>query len=301
MTQNLKQNEDAYFARIETLLQALLLKQQAIIDISAINNPQNTALIYDAGLAKLQPARLQALPFGLIQGVDRQKQTIFDNMQRFFAGLPANHSLLWGARGTGKSSLVKASFQKLLNDSVADSHATQTQTQTPLLIEIYAEDVQHLPALTRALRDVTRPILLFCDDLSFTLHDSAYKALKSLLDGGIETLEGKVLFYATSNRRHLLPRDEESDYQTDAKDSRDERISLSDRFGLWVGFHPIDQQCYFNIIDGYFKHFGIKQTKKQWQSHAVEWSRTRGNLSGRTAWQFFKDYAGKANIKLDGF
>ena len=295
MKQNLEQNQDAYFARIEKLLQALLLKQQAIIDISAINNSEHVALIYDAGLAKLQPARLQALPFGLIQGVDRQKQTVFDNMQRFFKGLPANHSLLWGARGTGKSSLVKASFQKLLADSI------NTQTHPPLMIEIYAEDVQHLPALTRALRDITRPILLFCDDLSFSLHDSAYKALKSLLDGGIETLEGKVLFYATSNRRHLLPRDEESEYQTDAKDSRDERISLSDRFGLWVGFHPIDQQCYFNIIDGYFKHFQIKQTKKQWQSHAVEWSRTRGNLSGRTAWQFFKDYAGKANIKLDGF
>ncbi len=295
MEQNLKQNNDAYFARIETLLQALLLKQQAIIDIDAINKPDNVALVYDAGLAKLQPVRLQALPFQLIQGVDRQKQTIFDNMQRFFAGLPANHALLWGARGTGKSSLVKASFQKLLTDSVA------AQTPPPLLIEIYAEDVQHLPALTRALRDAKRPIMLFCDDLSFALHDSAYKALKSLLDGGIETLEGKVLFYATSNRRHLLPRDEESDYQTDAKDSRDERISLSDRFGLWVGFHPIDQQCYFKIIDGYFKHFAIKHNKKQWQSHAVEWSRTRGNLSGRTAWQFFKDYAGKANIKLDGF
>ncbi|MCH9853061.1 MAG: ATP-binding protein [Alphaproteobacteria bacterium] len=295
MTQNLEQKNDAYFARIEKLLQALLLKQQAIIDMSAINNPDNVALIYDTGLALLQPARLQAMPFQLIQGVDRQKLTIFDNMQRFFAGLPANHALLWGARGTGKSSLVKASFQKLLTDSVA------MQMPLPLMIEIYAEDVQHLPALTRALRDVKRPIMLFCDDLSFDLHDSAYKALKSLLDGGIETLEGKILFYATSNRRHLLPRDEESDYQTDAKDSRDERISLSDRFGLWIGFHPIDQQCYFAIIDGYFKHFAIKQSKKQWQSHAVEWSRTRGNLSGRTAWQFFRDYAGKANIKLDGF
>ena len=295
----MEQNEDAYFARIEKLLQALLLKQQATINSDAIKNPEHVALIYDAGLASLQPVRLQSVPFQLIQGVDRQKQTIFENMQRFFAGLPANHALLWGARGTGKSSLVKASFQKLLADSVASQ--MPQQNQMPLLIEVYAEDVQHLPALTRALRDAKRPIILFCDDLSFSLHDSAYKALKSLLDGGIETLEGKVLFYATSNRRHLLPRDEESEYQTDAKDSRDERISLSDRFGLWVGFHPIDQQCYFAIIDGYFKYFEIKQKQKQWQSHAIEWSRTRGNLSGRTAWQFFKDYAGKANIKLDGF
>ncbi len=290
----MEQAQKNHLANIEALLHQLLLQQQGNLDVETALNSQNHTAIYDAPLMKLQKANLRTIPFELIKGADRQKTQIFENMQRFFNGLPANHTLLWGARGTGKSSVVKASFQKLLNEHTASSSAYH-----PLMIEVYAEDTATLPLLVRALHKIDRLILIFCDDLSFDLKDNAYKALKSLLDGGIETLEGKILFYATSNRRHLLPREAESDYQTDAKDARDERISLSDRFGLWIGFHPIDQPCYLEIIDSYFAYFKIDAPQSNAQ--AIEWSRTRGSLSGRTAWQFFKDYIGQANIKIDLF
>ncbi len=281
-------NED-HINRIMTLLENLSANNGANspqIDVSALASLKNHAAIYENGT--LRPIRLHSIPYELIEGADYQKQQIYDNMLRYFNGLPANHALLWGARGTGKSSVVKGSFQKLLQQETALS---------PFLLEIHAQDIAVMPAIIRQISQFNRPLLIFCDDLSFELNDSAYKALKSLLDGSIENLESQILFYATSNRRHLLAYEHDSTQSNvvQAQDSREEKISLSDRFGLWIGFHPLSQDTYLQIIENYFAHFNIKEKRLSWQASAIEWSRTRGSLSGRTAWQFFKDYAAKAN------
>ena len=234
------------------------------------------------------PAHLAPVPhvsrvdIALLQGVDRQKRLVLENTLRFAAGLPANNAMLWGARGMGKSSLVKAAHA-----------ATEGRLA---LIEIHREDIRTLPDLLNLLRAETRRCLILCDDLSFEKEDADYKALKSVLDGGIEGRPANVLFYATSNRRHLMPRDmidNERGSAINPGEAVEEKVSLSDRFGLWIGFHNCDQDAYFAMVDGYAAQMGLAIGRDALHAAAVEWTITRGSRSGRVAWQFIQDLAGR--------
>ena len=228
---------------------------------------------------------------GLLQGIDRQQDQLTDNTKRFTDGFPANNALLWGARGTGKSSLVKAVHAKINADKPG----------ALALIEIHREDIPSLPVLLSKLRKTDRRCLIFCDDLSFDGQDEAYKSLKAVLDGGVEGRPDNVLFYATSNRRHLMPRDMIENERSSAispSEATEEKVSLSDRFGLWLGFHNVDQQTYFKIIEGYAKHYGLDDPKIDLKAEAIEWSVTRGARSGRVAWQYIQDLAGRLGKKL---
>jgi predicted AAA+ superfamily ATPase len=222
----------------------------------------------------------------MLHGIERQKRLVLDNTMRFAAGLPANNAMLWGARGMGKSSLVKAAHEA----------ANKAHPGRLALIEIHREDIRSLPDLLNLLRGESRRCLILCDDLSFEREDADYKALKSVLDGGIEGRPANVLFYATSNRRHLMPRDMiENERQTSINPSEatEEKVSLSDRFGLWIGFHNCDQDAFFAMVDGYAHHFGLRIAPEELHAQAVEWSVTRGSRSGRVAWQFIQDLAGR--------
>jgi predicted AAA+ superfamily ATPase len=227
----------------------------------------------------------------LLRGVDLQKTILLDNTMRFAAGLPANNAMLWGARGTGKSSLVKA----------VHAAANAVHPASLALIEIHREDISTLPELLRLLRGAERRCLIFCDDLSFEREDADYKALKSVLDGGIEGRPAHVLFYATSNRRHLMPRDmidNERQSGINPGEAVEEKVSLSDRFGLWIGFHNCDQEIFFEMIEGYAANFGLEISTEKLHAEAVAWSRTRGAMSGRVAWQFIQDLAGRLGKPL---
>lgn len=227
----------------------------------------------------------------LLQGVERQKQILLDNTMRFARGLPANNAMLWGARGMGKSSLVKAAHAAV-NAQYPGSLA---------LIEIHREDIVTLPALLNLLRGGTRRCLILCDDLSFEREDADYKALKSVLDGGIEGRPESVLFYATSNRRHLMPRDmieNERSTAINPSEATEEKVSLSDRFGIWIGFHNCDQQNFFAMIEGYARYYALPVDPETLRAEAVEWSVTRGARSGRVAWQFVQDLAGRLGVPL---
>ena len=210
------------------------------------------------------------------------------NTERFAAGLPANNALLWGARGMGKSSLVKSAHAAI--------NARRTAGPRLKLVEIHREDINSLPALMNLLRGEVSPFLLFCDDLSFDADDTAYKSLKAVLDGGIEGRPANVLFYATSNRRHLMPRDMMDNERATAinpGEAVEEKVSLSDRFGLWLGFHKCSQDEYLAMVFGYAAHFGLDLGEAVLTPEALEWSTTRGSRSGRTAWQFIQDLAGR--------
>ncbi|MGI9129634.1 MAG: ATP-binding protein [Roseomonas sp.] len=245
-------------------------------------------------VARLSPVpKVAAVPIGLLQGVDRQKEILLENTLRFARGFSANNAMLWGARGTGKSSLVKAAHDAA-NAEVPGSLA---------LIEIHREDIRTLPELLRFLRAGTRRCLVFCDDLSFEREDADYKALKSVLDGGIEGRPANVLFYATSNRRHLMSRDmieNERSAAIHGSEAIEEKVSLSDRFGLWIGFHNANQDTFFAMIEGYAKHYGLNVSVEDLHAQAVEWSVTRGSRSGRVAWQFIQDLAGRMGVRIDG-
>jgi predicted AAA+ superfamily ATPase len=227
----------------------------------------------------------------LLKGISQQSDTLFDNTERFTKGLPANNALLWGARGTGKSSLIKA-VHAAINEKTPGALA---------LVEIHREDITSLPVLLRRLRDSERRCVLFCDDLSFDGDDASYKSLKAVLEGGIEGRPHNVIFYATSNRRHLMPRDMMENERSTAinpSEAVEEKVSLSDRFGLWLGFHVCNQDTFFDIIESYAKHYGLDVPKEELQAQAVEWSVTRGARSGRVAWQFIQDLAGKLGKPL---
>ena len=237
-------------------------------------------------------ARVSRVDLALLKGVDRQKQILLDNTLRFARGLPANNAMLWGARGMGKSSLVKATHA-VVNEQLPRSLA---------LIEIHREDVRSLPELLNALRGKARRCLILCDDLSFEREDSDYKALKSILEGGIEGRPDNVLFYATSNRRHLMPRDmieNERSTAINPSEATEEKVSLSDRFGLWIGFHNCDQETYFAMVDGYAASMGLPISPDALRAQAVEWSVTRGARSGRVAWQFIQDVAGQLGVRVE--
>jgi uncharacterized protein len=222
----------------------------------------------------------------LLQGIERARDLLLANTRRFAGGHPANNAMLWGARGMGKSSLVKA----------VHAAANAERPGALVLIEIAREDIGSLPALLGLLRATPRRCLVFCDDLSFERQDHDYKALKSVLDGGIEGRPANVLFYATSNRRHLMPRDMIENEQSTAinpAEATEEKVSLSDRFGLWIGFHNCDQPTYFRMVEAYARDLGLAMAVETLRAEASEWSVTRGARSGRVAWQFIQDLAGR--------
>ena len=251
----------------------------------------------DAFVWHPDPDRLEAVPvvnrvdIMLLQGIERQREILLDNTRRFAAGLPANNALLWGARGTGKSSLVKAAHAAICLERPGEL----------ALVEIHREDIPTLPRLLTRLKGEARRFILFCDVLSFDHDDAHYKSLKAVLDGGIEGRPDNVVFYATSNRRHLMPRDmieNERSTAINPAEAVEEKVSLSDRFGLWLGFHNCDQDTYFAMIEGYVRHFGLDIPADRLRAEAVEWSVTRGSRSGRVAWQFIQDLAGRLGQPL---
>ena len=243
-----------------------------------------------------QPDRLEAVPkvarisLNLLVGVDRSRDTLLANTRQFAKGLPANNALLWGARGMGKSSLVKAIH--------ADVQADHSHLK---IVELQREDLPSVARLLNLLRGSGDRFILFCDDLSFGQDDAHYKSLKAILDGGIEGRPENVVLYATSNRRHLMPRDMIENEQGSAinpAEAVEEKVSLSDRFGLWLGFHACDQDQYLAMIDGYCDAHGLKIPPETLRAEAIEWQATRGSRSGRVAWQFFTDLAGRHGVKL---
>lgn len=251
------------------------------------------AFVWHAEGQWLEPvAKVNRVEIQLLKGIDRQMDLLLDNTRRFATGLPANNALLWGARGTGKSSLVKAAHAAVNSESPG----------ALALIEIHREDIRSLPALLSYLRGSERRCLLFCDDLSFDGGDASYKSLKAVLEGGIEGRPDNVVFYATSNRRHLMPRDmieNERSTAINPAEAVEEKVSLSDRFGLWLGFHNCDQETYFAIVEGYAKRYGLEAKGVDILAEANEWSVTRGSRSGRVAWQFIQDLAGRLGRKID--
>lgn len=246
------------------------------------------------------PARLHLQPvkrpnrvaLGLIRGVDHVRDILHENTLRFAEGFAANNVLLWGARGMGKSSLVKAVHADII----------KTNGIALKLVEVHREDISTLPALLEIIKDAPHRIVVFCDDLSFDHDDTAYKSLKAALDGGVEGRPDNVLFYATSNRRHLLPRHMMENEQSTAinpSEAVEEKVSLSDRFGLWLGFHKCSQDDYLTMIDGYAAHFALPLPREQLHHEALEWATTRGGRSGRVAWQYIQDLAGRLRISTD--
>lgn len=236
--------------------------------------------------------RVNRVELDLLRGIDRQADILLENTRRFARGLPANNALLWGARGTGKSSLVKAVHDRVNEDTPG----------ALALIEVHREDIATLPRLLARLRDTPRRCVLFCDDLSFDDRDGSYKSLKAVLEGGIEGRPDNVVFYATSNRRHLMPRDMIENERSTAispAEAVEEKVSLSDRFGLWLGFHACDQATYLAIVDGYVRRFCLDIATEQAHAEAREWAVTRGGRSGRVAWQFIQDLAGRLGQRLD--
>ncbi|MDE2200615.1 MAG: ATP-binding protein [Rhodospirillales bacterium] len=287
----------AAVTRIAAALERLAPPPPAPVDLTAADafvwHPaQSRAKGADVGGAHLAPVRRVArVEIALLKGIERQKHILLENTRQFAAGHPANNAMLWGARGMGKSSLVKAVH--------AETNAARPGSLK--LIEIHREDIASLPELLALLRGAgaegaAQRCLIFCDDLSFEREDADYKALKSVLDGGIEGRPENVLFYATSNRRHLMPRDmieNERSTAINPSEATEEKVSLSDRFGLWIGFHNCDQDMFFAMIEGYAGAMGLPVAAEELHRQAVEWSVTRGGRSGRVAWQFIQDLAGR--------
>ncbi|HEY1735897.1 MAG TPA: ATP-binding protein [Methylovirgula sp.] len=274
-------------ARIAELLERLVPPARRPLDFDSAD-----AFVWHADQATLQPVpRVNRIEMTLLRGIDRVRDILIDNTERFSKGLPANNALLWGARGMGKSSLVKAT-----HDDINRRLAAHPGFRPLKLIEIHREDIESLPLLMGLLRDSEFRFLVFCDDLSFDADDTSYKSLKAVLEGGIEGRPRNVLFYATSNRRHLLPRDMMENERSTAinpGEAVEEKVSLSDRFGLWLGFHKCSQDDYLAMVHGYAEHFGLKEDKDKIEAEALEWATTRGSRSGRTAWQYIQDLAGR--------
>ena len=249
------------------------------------------AFVWNAAQKRLDPvARVNRVEMMLLKGIDRMRDVLVENTERFAKGLPANNALLWGARGMGKSSLVKAVHASI-----------NAQTKNLKLIEIHREDIETLPVLMNLLRNTKDRFIVFCDDLSFDGDDTSYKSLKAVLEGGIEGRPDNVILYATSNRRHLLAREMVENERSTAinpGEAVEEKVSLSDRFGLWLGFHKCSQDEYLAMVFGYVDHFGLKADEETVRAEALEWATTRGSRSGRVAWQFVQDLAGRMGVKL---
>ncbi len=268
--------------RIADALERLVPSEQVENDLSICD-----AFVWHAEQSWLEPIeRINRVSLSLLKGIDQQSDILLENTRRFAKGLPANNALLWGARGTGKSSLVKAVHGTVNVDKPGSL----------MLVEIHREDLPSLPLLLTILRDSGRRCLVFCDDLSFGGDDTSYKSLKAVLEGGIEGRPENVVFYATSNRRHLMPRDmieNERSRAINPSEAVEEKVSLSDRFGLWLGFHVCNQDTYFAIVEAYAERLSLDVKRDQLLVEAKEWTMTRGSRSGRVAWQFIQDLAGR--------
>ncbi len=249
------------------------------------------AFVWHVEPDRLEPvARVNRVDLPLLLGIDRSRDTLLDNTERFARGLPANNALLWGARGMGKSSLVKAVHAEV-----------RVRGHDLKIVEVQREDLPSIGRLLNLLRGAQARFVLFCDDLSFSHDDQHYKSLKAVLDGGIEGRPENVVFYATSNRRHLMPRDMIENERSSAinpSEATEEKVSLSDRFGLWLGFHPCSQDEYLAMIRSYCAAYGVAIDKDTLWAEAIEWQATRGARSGRVAWQFFTDLAGRRGVRL---
>lgn len=282
---------DALAARLDRLIALIERAVPAVAEAPDLDAAD--AFVWHPRPPRLEPVpRVNRIDIGLLKGVDRMRDQLVENTERFARGLPANNVLLWGARGMGKSSLVKA------------AHASvNAGREMPLkLIEIHREDIESLPGLMSLLRPSGHRFLVFCDDLSFDGGDASYKSLKAVLEGGIEGRPQNVLFYATSNRRHLLPRDMMDNERATAinpGEAIEEKVSLSDRFGLWLGFHKCNQDEYLSMVTAYADHFGLAVAPEQLRAESLEWATTRGARSGRVAWQYVQDLAGRMETPLD--
>lgn len=278
-------------ARIADALERLAPPARKPIDLEAAD-----AFVWHPD-GQLSPVpRVNRVGMSLLKGIDRVRDTLVENTERFARGLPANNALLWGARGMGKSSLVKASHASI-NAALAKAGG-----QLPLkLVEIHREDIETLPNLMAITRASPYRFVLFCDDLSFDNEDTSYKSLKAVLDGGIEGRPENVIFYATSNRRHLLSRDmieNERSTGINPGEAVEEKVSLSDRFGLWLGFHRCSQDEFLAMVQGYVSHYGLELPEDELRREALEWATTRGSRSGRVAWQFIQEIAGRQGVVL---
>ena len=256
------------------------------------------AFIWQADPQGFQPvAAVNRVPLGLLKGIDRMSEILLANTKRFARGLPANNALLWGARGMGKSSLVKAAHAEVRDSLAADG----TPASDLKLIEIHREDIASLPHCLAHLAASPHRFIVFCDDLSFDADDTSYKSLKAVLEGGIEGRPANVVFYATSNRRHLMPRSMMENERSTAitpSEAVEEKVSLSDRFGLWIGFHNCSQSDYLEMVHAYARHFSLDVPAEELKAQSLEWSVTRGSRSGRVAWQFIQDLAGRLGKRL---
>lgn len=267
------------------------LERMSPAPLSAPDFDDADAFVWHVAPDRLEPVRkVNRVALDLLVGVNRSRDTLLNNTLQFARGLPANNALLWGARGMGKSSLVKA------------VHAEVLAQGAPLkIIELQREDLPSVSRLLNLLRAAPHRFLLFCDDLSFSHDDQHYKSLKAVLDGGIEGRPDNVVFYATSNRRHLMPRDMIENERSSAinpSEAVEEKVSLSDRFGLWLGFHPCDQDEYLAMIRGYCDAYGVTIDDDTLRAEAIEWQATRGARSGRVAWQYFTDLAGRTGVQI---
>ena len=277
--------------RIAAALEALVPKPAPTPDFEAAD-----AFVWQAETSKLMPVpHVSRVAIELLKGIDRVRDILTDNTERFARGYAANNVLLWGARGMGKSSLVKAAH--------AAVNAGRDACALPLkLVEIHREDIDGLPRLMGLVRRTPYRFLVFCDDLSFDFDDTSYKSLKAVLEGGLEGRPANVLFYATSNRRHLMPRemlDNERATAINPGEAVEEKVSLSDRFGLWLGFHKCSQNEYLAMVRAYADHYGLMGDVAALDAEALEWAITRANRSGRTAWQFIQDRAGRMGKTID--
>ena len=281
-------NNQEILNRIAEALERISPNIDEKIDLS-----KSDGFVYDDSLKNLKPVKkISRVPIQLLKGLENQKDILLKNTQNFANNLPANNALLWGAKGTGKSSLVKSVHAEI---NIQNNEKIK-------LIEIHREDINNLPYLLSKLADYNEnKFILLCDDLSFDAGENTYKSLKSVLDGGIEGKPDNIIFYATSNRRHLMPRDmieNERSTSINPSEAVEEKVSLSDRFGLWIGFHNISQDIYLDIIYGYVKEFELNIDNPTLRSKALEWSITRGARSGRVAWQFILQLAGELNKKI---
>ncbi|HEY5379827.1 MAG TPA: ATP-binding protein [Pseudolabrys sp.] len=278
--------------RIANALERLAPQRAAVPDVERAD-----AFVWQPDGRRLAPvARVNRVEMSLLKGIDRVRDVLVENTERFAKGLPANNALLWGARGMGKSSLVKAAHAGVNATLVRGAKSGPLK-----LIEIHREDIQTLPDLMTIIRGSTRRFIVFCDDLSFDGEDTTYKSLKALLEGGIEGRPDNAIFYATSNRRHLMSRDMMENERSTAinpGETVEEKVSLSDRFGLWLGFHRCSQDEYLAMIDSYVAHYKIPVRGETLHRDALEWSTTRGSRSGRVAWQFVQDLAGRLGVEL---
>lgn len=290
MTEDLARIE----AVLERIAQALERGKRQAVDSAAAGLDTADGFVWEPEMQQLLPVReIPVIPLSLLKGIDRAIAILVENTRRFAGALPANNALLWGARGMGKSTLVKAVHAEVNKGVAAGTRLA--------LIEIHREDIASLPVLLRQLRNLDRRFLLFCDDLSFDRDDTSYKSLKAALEGGIEGRPANVLFYATSNRRHMMPRDMMENERSTAinpSEAVEEKVSLSDRFGLWLGFHHCGQDEYLAMVTAYAQHFGLRMADDELHERAIAWSATRGGRSGRVAWQFIQDLAGELGKKI---